>query len=96
MTCNFQILSLDTLVHLRQHMPKDAFCTLVITREDLYPEESWSFVFGQASLNTGVGVFSFVRYDPAFSGHVRGQGYRPTRRSFTFTAFTASTGRPSG
>ena len=76
MTQNFQVLSLDVLVYLRQHMPKDAFCTLAFTMEDLYPEENWNFVFGQASLNTGVGVFSFARYDPAFYGHARKEGYR--------------------
>ena len=76
-TQNFQVLSLDVLVYLRQHMPKDAFCTLAFTMEDLYPEENWNFVFGQASLNTGVGVFSFARYDPAFYGHARKEGYRP-------------------
>lgn len=70
-TSNFQVLSLDVLVHLRQHMPADAFCMLAITREDLYPEENWNFVFGQASLKTGVGVFSFARYDPAFYGYAR-------------------------
>ncbi|MFY9398325.1 MAG: archaemetzincin [Desulfomonilia bacterium] len=73
-TRNFQVLSLDVLVYLRQHMPSDAFCSLAITREDLYPEEVWNFVFGQASLKTGVGVFSFARYDPAFYGHVRRDG----------------------
>ena len=33
---------------------------------DLYPNESWSFVFGQAKPAAGVGVFSFARYDPLF------------------------------
>jgi archaemetzincin len=32
--------------------------------EDLYPEPSWNFVFGQASLNERVGVYSFARYGP--------------------------------
>jgi len=74
-TRNFQILTLDVLVFLRQHMPKDAFCVLAVTMEDLYPEENWNFVFGQASVNTGVGVFSFARYDPAFYGYPRGDDY---------------------
>ncbi|CAG04423.1 unnamed protein product, partial [Tetraodon nigroviridis] len=33
---------------------------------DLYPRESWNFVFGQASLSKGMGVFSFARYDDDF------------------------------
>lgn len=33
---------------------------------DLYPNESWNFVFGQANPGAGVGVFSFARYDPLF------------------------------
>ena len=35
---------------------------------DLYPNPSWNFVFGEASLDDRVGVFSFARYDPAFYG----------------------------
>jgi archaemetzincin len=35
---------------------------------DLYPDESWNFVFGQASLRHRVGVYSFARYDPQFYG----------------------------
>jgi archaemetzincin len=40
--------------------------------EDLYPAESWNFVFGYASLSERVGVYSFARYDPAFHGQPRG------------------------
>jgi archaemetzincin len=43
--------------------------------EDLYPEPSWNFVFGQASLHDRVGVYSFARYDPAFYGEARTSGY---------------------
>jgi archaemetzincin len=43
--------------------------------EDLYPESSWNFVFGQASLRERVGVYSFARYDPAFYGEPRRSGY---------------------
>ena len=39
--------------------------------EDLYPEPTWNFVFGQASLRERVAVFSFARYDPAFYGQKR-------------------------
>jgi archaemetzincin len=63
-----QILSQDVLTVLRRKMPADAFCGLAITMEDLYPDPSWNFIFGQASLEGRVGVFSFARYDPAFYG----------------------------
>jgi len=71
---NLQILTHDILAHLMRHRPADAFCVLAITMEDLYPDPSWNFVFGQASMIKRVGVFSFARYDPAFYGEIRGEG----------------------
>lgn len=70
-----QILTTDVLQILLNTMPPDAFSLLAITMEDLYPEPSWNFVFGQASLSHRVGVFSFARYDPAFYGYPRGKDY---------------------
>lgn len=35
---------------------------------DLYPDENWNFVFGQASLSNRIGVFSFARYTASFYG----------------------------
>ena len=75
-TGNRQILTGDVLALLKKKLPPDAFCLLAITMEDLYPHPSWNFVFGQASLREGVGVFSFARYDPAFYGEERGGDYR--------------------
>jgi archaemetzincin len=46
----------------------DAVCYLAITMADLYPEERWNFVFGQASLSQRVGVYSMARYFPQFWG----------------------------
>ncbi len=74
-TRNRQILAGDVLVLLRKNLPADAFCVLAITMDDLYPEPSWNFVFGQASLRERVGVYSFARYDPAFYGDKRGKDY---------------------
>jgi len=74
-TGNLQILTGDVLSFLKARVPADAFCVLAITMEDLYPEPSWNFVFGQASLRERVGVYSFARYDPAFYGEVRGGDY---------------------
>lgn len=50
---------LDTLFNT---LAKNSFCTIAITATDLYPQESWNFVFGMAALQERVGVFSFNRY----------------------------------
>ncbi len=83
MTGNRQLLTTDILTVLKKRIADDAFCLLGITMEDLYPEPSWNFVFGQASLRERVGVYSFARYDPAFYGAPRGGDYARTllRRS---------------
>lgn len=44
----------DLLRFLMKKKPKDAFCIVGITMIDLYPKESWNFVFGQASLTEGI------------------------------------------
>jgi len=45
--------------------PVDAVAVLGLTATDLFPEPSWNFVFGQASLRDRVGVWSLARYgDP--------------------------------
>jgi len=75
LTGNPQILTGDVLNFLKIRLPVDAFCVLAITMEDLYPEPSWNFVFGQASLRDRVGVYSFARYDPAFYGEPSAAGY---------------------
>lgn len=69
-----QLLTTDILTWLQKQKPKDAFSIIAVTMEDLYPEESWNFVFGEASLAGGTGVFSFARYDPQFFGERRGEG----------------------
>lgn len=43
----------DLLQFLSNRKPKDAFCIVGITMIDLYPEDSWNFVFGEASLSMG-------------------------------------------
>ncbi len=67
-----QLLTADILRWLPARKPKDACAIVAVTMEDLYPDESWNFVFGQAMLKGGVGVFSFARYDPAFFGEAAG------------------------
>jgi archaemetzincin len=74
-TGNAQILTSDVLNFLKGRVPSDAFCVLAVTMEDLYPEPSWNFVFGQALLRERVGIYSFARYGPAFYGEPRRTGY---------------------
>lgn len=71
-----QILSTDVLRFLETQLPADAYCVLGITMEDLYPQASWNYVFGQASLENRVGIYSLARYDPAFWKEERGARYR--------------------
>ncbi|XP_047464123.1 archaemetzincin-2 isoform X2 [Mugil cephalus] len=84
---NLQILTGDLLRFLEKRKPKDAFCIVGITMIDLYPRESWNFVFGQASLSMGMGVFSFARYDDNFysrsyAGRLK-KGLKPRRGDYS-------------
>lgn len=54
----FFIFTGELLNFLKQRKPSDAFCIVGITMIDLYPKESWNFVFGQASLTKGDFWFS--------------------------------------
>lgn len=47
---------------LQPRLPADAAAYIAFTASDLYPEDSWNFVFGQASLYERVGVWSLARY----------------------------------
>lgn len=75
-TTRRQILTRDVLRWLQGRLPEDAFCLLGITMEDLYPDPSWNFVFGEASFRERVGVYSFARYDPAFYGRAQDGDYQ--------------------
>ena len=50
---------------LTPQVPADAYCVLGLTMEDIWSRDL-VFVFGLASLAARVGVFSFVRLDPAW------------------------------
>jgi archaemetzincin len=71
-----QLLTTSIMDFLRARLPSDAFCLLGVTMEDLYPEPSWNFVFGEAWAAARVGVYSFARYDPEFYRLQRPSGYR--------------------
>ncbi len=75
-----QYLTGPLLSMLTRKLPKDGYCCLGITMEDLYPEESWNFVFGQAYLKKRVGVYSFARNHPSFFGEKEG----PNQKAETF------------
>lgn len=63
---HLQLYIPDVYKYLQSQWPQGAFCVVGITMVDLYPDETWNFVFGQAKSAAGVGVFSFARYDPLF------------------------------
>ena len=44
-------------------LPKDAAALIAFTTDDLYPDETMNYVFGQASLENRVGVWSLSRLD---------------------------------
>ncbi|MHC4547261.1 MAG: archaemetzincin [Planctomycetota bacterium] len=53
---------------LPRHRPAHAVCLFGVTMADLFPDDVWNYVFGQASLRGRVGVWSFARYFPRFWG----------------------------
>ncbi|MCW1925740.1 archaemetzincin [Luteolibacter arcticus] len=69
-----QWLSPDILEWLPGKLPADAYAMIAVTMTDLYPDEQWNFVFGQASFKERVGVFSFARYHPSWAGEAVGDG----------------------
>jgi archaemetzincin len=81
---------------LKERLPADAFCIVAITMEDLYPESSWNFVFGQASVTERVGVYSFARYDPALYGGARGKDYKKLILHRSMKVLTHETGHIFG
>jgi len=67
-TRKMQLLTGDILSALKNRLPDNAYCLLGITLSDLYPGPAWNYVFGEATLDERVGIYSFARYDPRFSG----------------------------
>lgn len=58
-----QLLAPDVLEALARTLPDDAFFVMGLTALDLYPEPSWSFVYGQGASERLAGVYSFFRTD---------------------------------
>ncbi len=53
---------------LPDNRPDDAVSVQAVTMADLYPDQSWNFVFGMADLRRRIGVWSFARFQPTFYG----------------------------
>ena len=53
---------------LAPRLPDDAVACLGVTMADLYPSPAWSYVFGEASFERRVGIYSLVRYTPELTG----------------------------
>jgi len=49
---------------LAPRLPTDAVCLLGVTMADLTPAPSWNYVFGSASFDRRVGVYSLARLGP--------------------------------
>ena len=50
-------------------LPKDGAALIAFTIDDLYPDEAMNYVFGQASLENRVGVWSLARLDDNTDEH---------------------------
>ena len=70
-------------------LPADAIAYLGVTMDDLYPEPSYNFVFGEASLAERVGVYSFARFLPRFTGEKRPSPTKLLRRSLAVLSHEA-------
>jgi archaemetzincin len=53
---------------LAPQLPDDAVACLGVTMADLFPSAAWNYVFGEASFERRVGIYSLVRYTPEFEG----------------------------
>jgi len=62
LTKDHQVLTTYVLEDvLMAQKPEDAFSYIAFTTSDLWPGAGWNFVFGQASIEDGVGVWSIYR-----------------------------------
>ncbi len=53
---------------LPSEIPSDGYAMLCLTTEDLYPGESWNYVFGWAFYNPRIAAFSITRHYASFYG----------------------------
>lgn len=88
-TGDVQLNTRDLLARLAREVPSDAWAVLAVSTWDLYPQEHWNFVFGEALLDDRVGVFSIARYDPGFYGQASADRTLLLRRSSKVLAHEA-------
>jgi archaemetzincin len=62
-----QYLAQDILAYMEKRVPSDAYCVMGITLKDIYPGDSWNYVYGWAKYKARVGIFSFIRWDTDFA-----------------------------
>ena len=55
----------------RRNRRRELLC-VAVTMADIYPDENWNFVYGQARVIDGLGVYSFARLDPLFPASSQG------------------------
>jgi archaemetzincin len=60
---NLQIRTSYFFDLLPSMLPEDAAALICFTNFDLYPEDTWNYVFGQASLENRIGVWSLWRLE---------------------------------
>jgi archaemetzincin len=65
-----QYLVPNLIAHLKKlqrkrHNRQELFC-IGVTMADIYPNAQWNFVYGSASIDEGIGIYSFARLDPLF------------------------------
>lgn len=58
----FQVKTGFILDSLEKDLPNDGVLLVSFTTNDVYPNEKWSFVFGQARLYDRVGIWSMARF----------------------------------
>ncbi|CAI2372880.1 unnamed protein product [Moneuplotes crassus] len=81
----------EILRRAQKWIPADAYCMICILNSDLYPRDSWNFVFGLASLRDRTGVFSFARYDPGFFGEEHGMSDEELKELILFRSIKVMT-----
>jgi archaemetzincin len=81
---------------LAPRLPDSAVAYLGVTMADLYPEASWNFVFGEATLDERVGVYSLVRFFPGFTGDTETPAARTLGLLRSFKLLSHETGHMFG
>jgi archaemetzincin len=71
--------------YLPRRRPPDAVLLAAVTASDLYPAESWNYVFGEADPRRRAAVFSFLRMRPEFWGERAGAARLALRRALLLT-----------